>query len=164
MQLVCILIFAERKLHIIQTVTVSRILSTLTQDHCLLPISSCCPVQSRPWPVSYQASGYHQSCCGCSSHTCRTPGQIGNGVSASALYSDLTNNRVENVKCSLYLVEVFSRYGDFQVMDSIKLHLEAKVCVQKEVGSAGYHLGSRCIYGEWGPHTPPIQLKHHTMK
>lgn len=59
---------------------------------------------------------------------------------------------------SSYLVKVFSRNCDFQVMDSIKLYLQAKGCVQQTVGSTGYHLGFVLVNGNWGSHPPSIHL------
>lgn len=59
---------------------------------------------------------------------------------------------------SSYLVEVFSRNCDLQVMDSIKLYPQTKGCVQQTVGSTGYHLGFGLVNGNWGSHPPSIQL------
>lgn len=59
-----------------------------------------------------------------------------------------------------YLVEVFSRNSDLQVMDSIKLHLHAKGGVQQTVRSAGYYLGASLVNGNRNAHPPSIQLRH----
>lgn len=43
---------------------------------------------------------------------------------------------------SSHLVKVVSRHGDLQVVDSVKLHLQAKARVQKTVGPADDDLGA----------------------
>lgn len=57
-----------------------------------------------------------------------------------------------------YLVEILSRNRDLQVVDSIKLHLQAKVGIQQAVGSTGYHFGSNRVNGQGCPHSAPVQL------
>lgn len=42
-------------------------------------------------------------------------------------------------------------------MDSIKLYLQTKICVQQSVRSTGYHLGLG--NGNWGSYPPSIHLR-----
>lgn len=60
-----------------------------------------------------------------------------------------------------HLVEVFSTHGDLQVMNSIKLHLQTKLCVEQTVRSARYYFGSDRIDGQRRSHSASIQLRRH---
>lgn len=67
-------------------------------------------------------------------------------------------SRASQSFCS-YLVEVFSRHSDLQVMNSIKLHLQTKGGVQQAVWATCDHFGSGTLDGDWGSNSTPVQLR-----